>query len=101
MEESQQKTGSNPSTSQGQVPRQGTQPDGELMHGSEERFDNTNRDEGTLGRADQRYAERAGLADEDQPSWSPPETQPEPRPTEPVLNQPSNSSQSTNTNSPA
>ena len=29
----------------------------------------------------------AGFAEEAEPTWAPPETQPEPRPVEPILNQ--------------
>jgi hypothetical protein len=65
----------------------------------------TQRDEQTLGRTQDRQATEnpQGFADEVQPTWAPPETQPEPLTSEPVMsqNQPSNSSQSTNTNSPA
>lgn len=33
---------------------------------------------------------QTGIAGEDQPRWAPPESQPEPRPTEPVLDEPQN-----------
>lgn len=45
-----------------------------------------------------------GFADETEPTWAPPEHQPEPRPTEPILNRsqpPTSNPRSTNTNSPA
>ena len=64
-------------------------------------FANTDRDEATLGLTRVRQPIPDGVADEDQPIQRPPETQPEPRPATPVMNSSPNSSQSTNTNSPA
>lgn len=62
---------------------------------------NTERDEATLGVSRNRRDD-PGLANEDQPTWQPPESQPEPRPAEPILNNPSQlSNPNTNTNSPA
>lgn len=58
-------------------------------------YENTDRDEGTLGTHHDREAGRDGMADEDQPKWSPPESQPEPRPVDPILD-PSNSAPITN-----
>lgn len=48
------------------------------------RFDNTERDEGTLGVSKDRETD-PGLADEDQPKWQPPESIPEPRPADPIM----------------
>jgi hypothetical protein len=42
-----------------------------------------------------------GFAIEDEPTWAPPEHQPEPRPTEPILNDPTSPKQGSQTNSPA
>ena len=60
-----------------------------------------NRDEATLAGGESREAQenRQGFADEAEPTWAPPESQPEPRPVEPVLN-PTSSNPSTSTNSP-
>lgn len=46
---------------------------------------------------------RQGFAPEVEPTWAPPESQPEPRPQEPILdrNPSPTSNPSTNTNSPA
>lgn len=49
-------------------------------------YGNTDRDEATTGKSQERNASNAGYADQDQPPWSPPENQPEPRPVEPILN---------------
>ena len=50
-----------------------------------DRYSNTDRDEATLGVSGNRTND-PGLANEDQPTWAPPEGQPEPRPVEPILN---------------
>ncbi len=63
-----------------------------------DRFSNTDRDEATLG-VSGNIKNNPGLSNEDQPTYRPPEGIPEPRPVEPILNP--NSSQSTDTNSPA
>jgi hypothetical protein len=65
-----------------------------------DRFANTERDEATLGVSGNRQ-NSPELADEDQPIQRPPESIPEPRPPTPNMNSSPNSSQSTNTNSPA
>lgn len=52
-----------------------------------EQFKNTVRDEATLGTNRDRFAQQPGLADEDSPTWRPPETEPEPRPVEPILDE--------------
>jgi hypothetical protein len=62
-------------------------------------YGNTKRDEATLGFSKDIQPNPPGAADEDTPPWSPPETQPEPRPVDPVLS-PSQTAP-TNTNSPA
>jgi len=49
-------------------------------------YENTDRDEGTTGTTRERNPSNAGFADQDQPPWSPPESQPEPRPVDPILN---------------
>jgi hypothetical protein len=41
------------------------------------------------------------FADPAEPTWAPPEHQPEPRPCEPILDNPSQTNPSPNTNSPA
>ena len=63
-------------------------------------FANTERDEGTLGVRHDRKVNPA-LADEDQPTWQPPESIPEPRPADPIMKPTQQSNPSTNTNSPA
>lgn len=60
----------------------------------DDRFSNTDRDEATLGVSGNRKND-PGLSNEDQPPYSPPESQPEPRPPNPYLNS------DTNPNSPA
>jgi hypothetical protein len=60
-------------------------------------FENVDRDEATLGLSKSRKPGPPGLAEEDQPIQRPPETRPEPRPVEPTMSLPLNSSQSTNT----
>lgn len=67
---------------------------------SERRFANVDRDEATLGVSKNRETD-SGLASEDQPTWHPPESQPEPRPAQPIMNPSQPSNPSTNTNSPA
>lgn len=67
---------------------------------SQDRFANTDRDEATLGTSKERKSDPA-LADEDQPTWQPPESQPEPRPANPIMNNSQPSNPSTNTPSPA
>ena len=42
-----------------------------------------------------------GFADKAQPTWAPPESQPEPRPAEPILKKPANSIPKVNVISPA
>lgn len=64
------------------------------------RFANTQRDEATLGTHKDRESD-SKLADENQPTWQPPESQPEPRPADPIMNSSQQSNQNTNTNSPA
>lgn len=49
-------------------------------------YGNTDRDDATTGTSHPREAGDAGFADEDQPPWSPPESKPEPRPAETILN---------------
>ena len=56
-----------------------------------DRFSNVDRDEATLGVSGNRKNDPA-LANEDQPPWAPPESQPEPRPVDPILNQDPNPS---------
>ena len=65
---------------------------------SAERFTKTDRDEANLGVSKNRETD-AGLASEEQPNWHPPESQPEPRPIEPILNPSQPSNPSTNFNS--
>ncbi|NJM09729.1 MAG: hypothetical protein HC883_02195 [Bdellovibrionaceae bacterium] len=45
----------------------------------QDKFADTERDEGTLAKTDDLNADPS-LADEDQPTWQPPESIPEPRP---------------------
>ena len=65
-----------------------------------DRYANTERDEATLGKSGNRQ-NAPGLADDDQPIQRPPESQPEPRPPDPIMSSTHISSQRTNTNSPA
>jgi hypothetical protein len=65
------------------------------------KYENIDRDEATLGLTKNRKDSPKGVADEDQPIQRPPETQPEPRPATPIMSPSLNTSQSTNTNSPA
>lgn len=58
------------------------------------------RDEATLGSTKERHPDER-LADGEQPTWQPPESQPEPRPADPIMNSSQLSNPSTNTNSPA
>jgi len=64
-----------------------------------ERFAHTDRDEGTLGVRHDTNANPA-LADEDQPTWQPPESIPEPRPADPIMKPTQQSNQRTDANSP-
>ena len=66
-----------------------------------QQYENVDRDEATLALSKSRRVSPEGVADGDQPIQRPPESQPEPRPATPVMNPSPNSSQSTNTNSPA
>lgn len=50
-------------------------------------YHNVSRDEATLGQHRDRATALPGLANEDQPAWRPPESQPEPRPLDPILDQ--------------
>ena len=49
------------------------------------KFENTDRDEATLGLSKSRKQSPQGVADEDQPVQRPPESQPEPRPATPIM----------------
>ena len=62
------------------------------------RFANTDRDEETLGKSKGREND-PGLAAEDTPQWQPPESVPEPRPADPIMNS-SQTSTNPNTISP-
>lgn len=57
-----------------------TQPD----KATNDRVSNVSRDEATLGVSGNRTND-PGLAPEDQPTYAPPEHEPEPRPVEPVM----------------
>ena len=63
-------------------------------------YKNIDRDDATLGTNKRRQGD-SHLADGDQPTWQPPESQPEPRPADPILKPTQLSNPSTNINSPA
>ena len=52
---------------------------------TQEIYRNIERDEATTGRSGLRLNEQPGLANEDEPQWRPLESDPEPRPVEPMM----------------
>ena len=52
---------------------------------TQEIYRNTQRDDATTAKNQLKADEQPGLANEDTPEWRPPESDPEPRPPEPMM----------------
>ena len=73
----------------------------EFTRDRDSEFGNTERDEATVGTHKDKNVDPK-FADKDQPEWQPPESQPEPRPANPIMNSTQQTNLNTsNSNSPA